>query len=124
MAREGYPLPVTDSPARLASLAAFLAVGPATRDDVPAILRLLADDDRAAHPERAGYDDLAPYLEAFDDIAVDPRTALYVARLGERVVGTFHLAILRHSPTAERASPRSSLSMSCPTCAGEASARR
>lgn len=68
----------------------------ARRDDVPALLRLLADDDLASHPERHGHGDLAPYLEAFDDIAADPRSDLYVACLGDRVVGTFQLVVLRH----------------------------
>jgi GNAT superfamily N-acetyltransferase len=73
-----------------------LDVSLATRDDLPAILGLLADDAHASHPEAAGHGDLAPYVEAFDDIAADPRAALYVARLGGRVVGTFHLAVLRY----------------------------
>jgi GNAT superfamily N-acetyltransferase len=71
-------------------------LGPATRDDVAPILDLLADDDRGAHPEASGHGPLTPYLEAFDDIAADPGSALYVATLGERVVGTYQLFILRH----------------------------
>ncbi len=70
-------------------------IGLATRDDVPAILGLLADDELGAHPEAAGHGDLAPYLAAFDDIAGAPRSALYVARMGERVVGTFQLHVVR-----------------------------
>jgi len=70
-------------------------IRPATRDDVPAILDLLADDDLASHPEATGHGPLAPYLEAFDDIAADPNSTLYVARLGERVVGTFQLFVVR-----------------------------
>jgi GNAT superfamily N-acetyltransferase len=57
----------------------------------------LADDDLASHPERTGRgDDLAPYLEAFDEIAADPRSDLYVATVGARVVGTFQLTVQRH----------------------------
>ena len=78
------------------SIVASLSLGPATRDDVPAILDLLADDALGAAPEAAGHGELAPYLDAFDDIAADPRSTLYVARLGERVVGTYQLCILRH----------------------------
>jgi GNAT superfamily N-acetyltransferase len=69
----------------------------AARGDVPAILALLADDELASHPERAGHgDDLAPYLEAFDEMAADPRCDLYVATVGARVVGTFQLTVQRH----------------------------
>jgi GNAT superfamily N-acetyltransferase len=84
----GYPLGVTDT-------SSSPAIALATRDDVPAILALLADDDLGAHPEASGHGDLAPYLDAFDDLAADPRSALYVARLGTRVVGTFQLFVLR-----------------------------
>ncbi len=73
------------------------AIRLATRDDVPAVLALLADDAQATHPERHGVPgDLAPYLEAFDAIASDPDQSLYVAELGGRVVGTFQLMVLRH----------------------------
>ena len=87
-------------------------IRPATRDDVRAILDLLADDELASHPEASGsakgagphispssepgHGPLAPYLEAFDAITADPNSTLYVARLGERVVGTFQLNVLRH----------------------------
>ena len=71
------------------------AIVPATRDDVPAILALLADDGLGTSPEASGHGDLAPYLAAFDDIAASQRGGLYVARLGERVVGTFQLFVLR-----------------------------
>ncbi len=69
----------------------------ATREDVPAILDLLADDELASHPERSGYgDDLGPYLDAFDAIAADPNSDLYVATIDDRVVGTFQLTVQRH----------------------------
>jgi GNAT superfamily N-acetyltransferase len=69
----------------------------ARRDDVPALLALLADDDKASHPERDGtVGGLDVYLEAFDDIARDPLGGLWVAELDGRVVGTFQLMVLRH----------------------------
>ncbi|MGH7298497.1 MAG: GNAT family N-acetyltransferase [Polyangiaceae bacterium] len=69
----------------------------ATRDDVPALLELLADDDKATHPERHGpAAGLDAYLAAFDDIARDPLGGLWVAELEGRVVGTFQLMVLRH----------------------------
>ena len=72
-----------------------LLIGLASRDDVPGILGLLADDELGAHPEAAGHGALEPYLEAFDDIAADPHSDLYVARLGGRLVGTYQLYLLR-----------------------------
>ena len=72
-------------------------IRPAAREDVSAILALLADDELASHPERGGHgDDLAPYLEAFDEIAADPRSDVYVATIDGRVVGTFQLTTIRH----------------------------
>jgi GNAT superfamily N-acetyltransferase len=69
----------------------------AARDDVRAVLALLADDELGSHPEGAGHaGDLGPYLEAFDDIAADSRSDLYVATIDGRVVGTFQLTTIRH----------------------------
>ena len=72
----------------------------ATREDLPALLALLADDDMATHPERAGpVGGLEPYLEAFDAIAREPG-GLWVAELDGQVVGTFQLMVLRHLANA------------------------
>jgi GNAT superfamily N-acetyltransferase len=69
----------------------------ATRDDVPALLALLADDDKATHLERHGPSGgLEPYLEAFDAIASEPAGGLWVAEEDGVVVGTFQLMVLRH----------------------------
>jgi GNAT superfamily N-acetyltransferase len=84
-----------DHPEGLTAISAPLVVDRATRDDVAAILALLGDDDLGAHPEAKGHGALAPYLDAFDAIADDPHSVLYVARLGERVVGTYQLYVLR-----------------------------
>jgi hypothetical protein len=68
----------------------------ARKDDLPAILDLLADDDLGIHPERGGHGDIAPYADAFDEIAADPHSRIYVATLGDRVAGTFRLMFHRH----------------------------
>ena len=63
----------------------------ARREDVPAIVALLADDLLGAGRE-GPLDDA--YWAAFDQIAADPRTRLVVADLDGRVVGTLQLTLL------------------------------
>ncbi|HEY3821680.1 MAG TPA: GNAT family N-acetyltransferase [Polyangiaceae bacterium] len=91
--RDRVHLRAEAAPEGLSAIASAV-IGPATRDDVRAILDLLADDALGASPEAAGHGDLGPYLEAFDDIA-GGAGGLFVARLGERVVGTFQLFVQR-----------------------------
>lgn len=64
----------------------------ATRDDVPAIVDLLADDPLGAKREDVG--DRAAYLSAFDRIDADPAHALVVLDDGGVVVGTLQLSLL------------------------------
>lgn len=68
-----------------------LIIRDATRDDVPAIVAMLADDPLGATRERPG--DPA-YLAAFDALAGDPRQLLVVAEIGGEVVGTLQLSLL------------------------------
>jgi GNAT superfamily N-acetyltransferase len=76
--------------------AARLIVRRAARADLSAIVALYAADCVAAGRPSVESDDPAPYLAAFDEIEADPRTALYVASLEERVVGALQLVLLRH----------------------------
>lgn len=63
----------------------------ATREDLPAIVALLADDVLGAQRERPGLP-LAPgYAQAFDAIERDPNCELLVACRDGRVVGTMQL---------------------------------
>jgi GNAT superfamily N-acetyltransferase len=63
----------------------------ATREDLPAIVALLADDVLGAQRERPG-PPLAPgYAQAFDAIERDPNCELLVACRDGRVVGTMQL---------------------------------
>jgi GNAT superfamily N-acetyltransferase len=70
----------------------------ATREDLPAIVRLLADDTFGAG--REAQEDMAPYECAFEVIDADPRHLLVVGELvphGEAagsVVATFQLSFL------------------------------
>jgi ribosomal protein S18 acetylase RimI-like enzyme len=70
----------------------MVTIRTATRDDVPAIVRLLADDMLGAKRERV--DELPAYLRAFDDIAADPGNELFVAVQGDEVIGCLQLTII------------------------------
>ena len=77
-------------------LLARLAIRRSRRDDVPAIVRLYAEDTLGGGRERADHGAMSGYLEAWDEIDGDPRCTLFVAEVDGRVVGTFQLAVLRH----------------------------
>ncbi|MFE8968749.1 GNAT family N-acetyltransferase [Streptomyces albogriseolus] len=69
-----------------------LAIRPATVDDIPAIVAMLADDPLGA--QRESPDDLAPYLTAMEQLRADPHQHLVVAVREGRVVGTLQLTII------------------------------
>ncbi len=64
----------------------------ATRDDLPAILQLLFDDQLGASRETP--EDLTPYTEAFAEIDADPAQLLMVADRNGTVIGTLQLTII------------------------------
>jgi GNAT superfamily N-acetyltransferase len=68
---------------------------PARREDVAAVVRLLADDDLGAGREVVSDPPLPGYLTAFDEIAANPRTLLAVAEdTGGEVVGTLQMTFI------------------------------
>ncbi|MEU0407996.1 GNAT family N-acetyltransferase [Streptomyces griseorubiginosus] len=69
-----------------------LDIRPATTDDVPAIVAMLADDPLGAERESPG--DLTPYLAALERLAADPNQHLVVAVREARVVGTLQLTVV------------------------------
>jgi len=70
-----------------------LDVRQARRDDLPAIVRMLADDSLGA--TRDSPDDLEPYLLAFEQIDADPNQFLAVAVSdGGAPVGTLQLTVI------------------------------
>ncbi|MFE5791653.1 GNAT family N-acetyltransferase [Streptomyces sp. NPDC056503] len=69
-----------------------LEIRPATAEDVPAIVAMLADDPLGA--QRESPDDPAPYLAAFTRLAGDPNQHLVVATRDGNVVGTLQLTIV------------------------------
>jgi GNAT superfamily N-acetyltransferase len=68
-------------------------IRPATRDDVPAIVALLADDPIGAGRETVG--ELEPYLRAWEAITANPSARLVVAEDGAgAIAGTLQLDLL------------------------------
>jgi GNAT superfamily N-acetyltransferase len=67
----------------------FRAAG---EDDLPAVVALLADDQRGAGRESP--DDLAPYRAAFARLRDDPNQLLVVAVDATGVVGTLQLSVI------------------------------
>lgn len=68
------------------------ALRPATADDLPAVVALLADDPLGSTREDLG--DLAPYRAAYDALAADPHQLLVVAVDDDEVVGTLQLTLV------------------------------
>jgi GNAT superfamily N-acetyltransferase len=66
----------------------------AKQDDLPAIVRMLADDDLGSQRER--YEEPIPesYTAAFEQIERDLNHELVVAELSGDVIGTLHLMFL------------------------------
>ena len=66
----------------------------ATRNDLPSIVRLLADDNLGSQRERD--EDPLPetYYSAFEHINQDPNHELIVAERNGEVIGTLHLMFL------------------------------
>ncbi|MGC4999479.1 MULTISPECIES: GNAT family N-acetyltransferase [unclassified Streptomyces] len=69
-----------------------LDIRPATAEDIPAIVAMLADDPLGA--QRESPDDLTPYLPAFERLDSDPNQHLVVAVRDGRVIGTLQLTII------------------------------
>ncbi|MEU1789801.1 GNAT family N-acetyltransferase [Streptomyces sparsogenes] len=69
-----------------------LEIRPATADDIPAIVAMLADDPLGARRESP--DDPAPYRAAFERIAHDPGQRLVVAVRDGRTIGTLQLTVV------------------------------
>ena len=69
-----------------------LEIRPATRDDVPAIVAMLADDPLGAAREDLG--DPQTYDAAYDRVVADPGQHLVVAERDGSVVGTLQLSVI------------------------------
>lgn len=69
-----------------------LSIRPATADDLPAIVAMLADDPLGA--TRESPDDLTPYRTALARIVADPHQHLVVAVRAGRTIGTLQLTLI------------------------------
>ncbi|MDH6135891.1 GNAT superfamily N-acetyltransferase [Kitasatospora sp. MAA4] len=69
-----------------------LVIRPATPQDIPAIVAMLAADSLGVGRESP--DDLTPYYEAFERMAADPNQHPTVAVRDGRVVGTLQLSVI------------------------------
>lgn len=69
-----------------------LSIRPATREDLPAILALLAEDTFPADRETDPAD--PRYAAAFDAIAADPHQLLVAAERDGQVIGTLQLSFI------------------------------
>ncbi|MGH1423341.1 MAG: GNAT family N-acetyltransferase [Pseudooceanicola sp.] len=65
---------------------------PATRDDVPAVVALLADDSLGATRESSA--DLAAYLAAFDAMQSEAANQLFVAEADGQIIATYQLTFI------------------------------
>ena len=64
----------------------------AQREDIDAIVHMLADDQLGATRDDPG--DLEPYLRAFGEIDADPNQLLMVVAFDDKPVGTLQLTII------------------------------
>jgi ribosomal protein S18 acetylase RimI-like enzyme len=71
-----------------------ITIRPARRDDVPAIVGLLADDPLGRERETAGDPLPAAYWQAFDDIAAQGGNVVLVAERAGAVVGCLQLTVI------------------------------
>jgi GNAT superfamily N-acetyltransferase len=72
-----------------------VAIRPANRGDLPAILQLFADDELLGSAQRGAELVTESHHAAFDTIDADPNNQVYVAELEGAVVGTFQLTFIR-----------------------------
>jgi ribosomal protein S18 acetylase RimI-like enzyme len=71
-----------------------VAIRPARREDVPAMIAMLADDHLGRARERVEDPLPAVYYQAFERVERDPNLTLVVAESEGRVVGCLQLAVL------------------------------
>ena len=72
----------------------FVSIRPARRDDVPAMIAMLADDHLGRARERLEHPLPKVYYDAFERLSADPNIGLVVAEEGGLVVGCLQLCIL------------------------------
>jgi ribosomal protein S18 acetylase RimI-like enzyme len=68
----------------------------ATQEDLPDIVRMLADDKLGATREKYSEDLSANYRKAFDSIAADSNQELTVVEMNGHIVATFQLTFIQY----------------------------
>lgn len=71
-----------------------LTIRPARRDDLPAVVRLLADDDLGRERESVNPNQSPAYEAAFEAIQADPAHELVVVEDQGDVIGTLQLTVI------------------------------
>jgi GNAT superfamily N-acetyltransferase len=66
----------------------------ATQEDIPDIVRMLADDELGSQRENVEEPLPESYYTAFEQISCDPNHHLIVAELNNNVIGTLHLIFI------------------------------
>jgi GNAT superfamily N-acetyltransferase len=75
-------------------MSATMLLREATREDLPTIVRMLADDELGKKRHRVEDPLPGEYYAAFDAIAASPSNRLYVAELDGEIVGTMQLTFI------------------------------
>ena len=91
MDRHRHSPPVPADTAHLGTIGPVVIFRDARREDVPAVVALLADDVLGAGREGAADE---AYLAAFEQVQADPRSRLIVAEADGQVAGTLQLSLL------------------------------
>ena len=71
-----------------------IVIRTAVQEDLPAIVRLLADDEVAGSRERLTDPIAESYVAAFEAISADPNHGLFVADKDGEIMGTFQLSFI------------------------------
>jgi GNAT superfamily N-acetyltransferase len=72
-----------------------LSLRDAKREEVAAIVKMLADDELGRAREAIGDPLPATYYEAYDELARDENNRLLIAEMGGRIVGTLQITFIR-----------------------------
>lgn len=78
----------------LPELSDNFAIRRASIDDLPEIVRLMADDELGSRRERFERPLPSSYTQAFAAIEADPNNELVVAAIGDKIVGTLQLTYI------------------------------
>ena len=73
-----------------------LVFRPATINDLPDIIRMLADDDLGKTRENYEHTLSDKYISAFNKISADPNQELTIVEMNNEKIATFHLTFIQY----------------------------